>query len=373
MIIKLSLKSFFKVNKLLSITFLSLMIICFVALLFGINYGYCNSDFYNRYESKQKTYIINQIRPNKSIAESIKDFTEDNINNLDYMYVHCQEIYYDQNEIYNENDIENNQKYIDIKLFKFCVEEMNEVLRAWYGKSFTQEDIKAGKKKIILSSDFSKEFIGKEISLFNDAYEVIGIADSNYIPLNSVNISGNEEKVQSIEIVISNIIKDNKERDKFNNYLKNTFSFGKVNSPDEDYKTIIDYIPMLIPTVLVVIIGLTNLGFLYVFFIKKKKRSLDIYKLCGASISDCIKIMTGEFLVLVTLSFVLSSLIYKTIMIIAFPKVTLSEMVSVGLCVYDTLSIFRIILIYLIVVIITSLLFIPHIIKLINNDLKVKG
>lgn len=366
MVIKLSLKSFFKANKLLSVTFLSLMIICFISLLFGINYGYCNSDFYNRYESKQKTYIINQIRPNKEISKSISTFIENNKSNLDYIYIYCNDVYYDANSQIN------NQINMEIKLFQYIIDELNNGLKAYYGKSFSQEDIENGNKKIILSSQFGKEFIGKEINIFNDVYEVIGIADSNYIPLNSVNITDNEEKVNEIVIGISKIIKDNRKRDEFNNYMKNTFPFGRVITPDEDYKTIIDYLPMLIPTLLVVVICIINLGFLYVFFIKKKKRSLDIYKLCGASKYECIKILIVEFIILVTLSFISSSIIYKIIMIIAFPKVTLSEMINVGLCVYDTLSIFRMIVIYLMVLFITTLLFLPQIVKSINNEAMVE-
>ena len=53
-------------------------------------------------------------------------------------------------------------------------------------------------------------------------------------------------------------------------------------------------------------------------------------------------------------------------------KVTLSEMINVGLCVYDTLSIFRMIVIYLMVLFITTLLFLPQIVKSINNEAKVE-
>lgn len=54
----LSLKSFFSSNKVLSAAFSILMIVCLVGGLFGINYTYCNVDFYNDYQSTQKNYSV---------------------------------------------------------------------------------------------------------------------------------------------------------------------------------------------------------------------------------------------------------------------------------------------------------------------------
>lgn len=373
MILKLSLKSFFKTNKLLSISFLVLMVICFVALLFGINYGFCNSDFYNRYESKQKLYIIDRISPNDNIKNSIEEFIETNKHNLDYIYVNCQcsnyELFDENHDLYNKENI-NNDSIIDIKLFNFFIPELNDLLKSYYGESFTEEDIKSGAKKIILSEDFDKSLIGSKIRIFNDYYEVIGISSVAYIPLNSVDISTNKETIKNIEIVISSIIKNNDERETFNDYLRKTFTFCKVIVPTEDYKTIWDYIPMLIPTILVVLIGLFNLGFLYAFFINKRKKNIAIYQICGASRYECFKVLTFELLTIVTLTFALSITLYKVIMLTIFPKTTLAEMTEVGLCVYDTLNIVRISFIYLMLLFTTLIVFLPYIIK---SNRNVKG
>ena len=273
----------------------------------------------------------------------------------------------------NNNDNKeniNNDSIIDIKLFNFFIPELNDLLKSYYGESFTEEDIKSGAKKIILSEDFDKSLIGSKIRIFNDYYEVIGISSTAYIPLNSVDISTNKETIKNIEIVISSIIKNNVERETFNDYLRKTFMFCKVIVPTEDYKTIWDYIPMLIPTILVVLIGLFNLGFLYAFFINKRKKNIAIYQICGASRYECFKVLTFELLTIVTLTFVLSITLYKVIMLTIFPKTTLAEMTEVGLCVYDTLNIVRISFIYLMLLFTTLIVFLPYIIK---SNKNVKG
>ena len=281
MVVFLNLKSFFSSNKILAVAFSVLMVVCLVGGLFGVNYVYCNVEVYNRYFSQQNTYkIVNHaLETQKSLNEFMQKYKE--CFSLALASYH---------EVLNGEEAE-------IFTYIFADESVNKMF-AERGRTFTEEEVHSGAKKILLkSSDVS--VIGEMVRLGEEEYEVIGLSDKNIIPYYSMRES---IKVETIELSTLEPFLG-RDRENLREDLQTMFFGMEIEFPEEDTKSFLDFAPMMIPTFILIFLGFVNLSFLYFYFLRMRKRQYAIFRIGGASMYKIFCICLAEIVLLFSSAF----------------------------------------------------------------------
>lgn len=366
MILFLSLKSFFSANKILSVAFSVLMVVCLAGGLFGVNYVYCNVDFYNEYVSTQKNYTL--YNTGTDVIEPVSALLEKYADKIAYAIAFHTDLYTNE---------EGESEEIETQALIYVSEDYFPAVAAAYGRMLTADELKNGEKKIILEYTLAADWIGKTVTVFGEDYEVVGLAGtgSQYkymIPFFSLR---DGRAIERIQIVLTAPFGTKAEKQAFYDDLCAIFPRLRIDAPDnEDTKSIFDYAPMLLPTAILIVLGFINLGFLYVYFIKMRKMQYSVFRIGGASVPRIFVLYLGEVLLLYTAAFIVAAAVFKIIMALFFSapaSVVVAEIV--GASVYDCMSFLRCLGVYFLLAVLLAVAFLPSLIKTLLSDVAAYG
>lgn len=233
------------------------------------------------------------------------------------------------------------------------------------------KEISIGAPKICLNAnEYDTSSLGKYVTISDMEYEVIGLsANDNIISYFSLKESVSPTR---INIILDKPFKTAEEKEAFKDDLYSIFEGSQIVAPEsDDTKSIFDFAPMMLPTIILILLGFINLSFLYIYFIKIRRNQYAVYRISGASIYRIFGLFVAEILLLFTAAFAISLLIFKiTAAKIAIPDSVIAA-AFVGATVSDRMSLLRCAAVYGILASLFILSFIPIIIKTLRSDITV--
>lgn len=310
---------------------LFIMIICIFCSAFIINFSYGLYQNYN-VQKTETEYELNEISPEIVLGASLtkKDFQR-YVESLNQNTLNDMEVIYAMTEL-EEFPVEkygsfymrftiHNGKYQVCETTKKAYEEQGMITQGRYINNEEEEkgsnvamvgglgnEWNEGSKKIKVNED--------SISLFGNTYKVIGTyksgAGTPVVPFltipdelgisgfgfsfcNNITRSQYEELIQTAEQV-----------------LPNTLSFPVLKFPDNE--TIYLYQNIMFISVLIAVLSSINFAMLYLYIIKKRIRDLSIFRICGCSKSEVVRISLGECAVISIPIYLLGTFFYAFIM-----------------------------------------------------------
>lgn len=353
MLLFLSLKSFFVKSRLLSGAFSLLLAACLCGGIFGLNYAFCSAEYYNRYLSDMLLYEV--CAPTKDIKSSARAFIDE----------YSQDICFAEAEYLADTDgVE-----LAFSAVIYSDGDFIENLSAVYGSALAVGDIASGARKVMLPhGEFSPDIIGDSVTIAGVEYEVTGLSLDGYIPLFALE---DGQSVEKVNILLNDPIKGAEAEAAFCAELSDIFGAYEVSSPDsENFQSVFDYIPTLLPTLFLVLLGFVNLGFLYIYFVKLRARQYSVYRICGAGVREIFGLFSKEILTLYTAAFAVAACVYKLTAAAAFaPDMSFGESVGEGVIIIDCMSPIRYLAVYAFLAALLLLSFAPFLFRAVRKDI----
>lgn len=356
MVLFLNLKSFFKSDKLLSAVFSVMMVVCLVGALFGINYVQCTVDFYNEYETSNKQYTV--YTNGQDAAHCVRTFLNEYADKTDYVYA--------------EIPLQLEDQPVKLQAIAHLSDRQFAMLSVSYGTPLSMSDISEGAPKIMLDAVyFDISFLGQTVAAGGTDCRVVGMGSGNYSTFFSIS---NMTAVERISIVMMSPVYSDETREEFTRYLSETFEGMRVVAPDNvNFMSIFDFAPMLLPTVVLVFLGFVNLAFLYVYFIKIRKKQYAVFRLSGASALNVFLMFAGEILTLFTGAYLISVAGYKALAALFFDGTSSIESMTLsGIAVFDSMNFLRYLAVYLSLAVLFVVAFIGPLLKTVRSDIVVR-
>lgn len=367
----LNLKNFFTRNRLLAGAFMLLLVVCLGGALFGVNYIFCNIDSYNIYMSEQNTYRFTVYgKDGGGTASFVREASEQFGNDLLTAYAEFTNTSPSPVPLVGE-DGETQIRYDEI----MAVADMSDELFSAYavlGDMFTREQIESGSKVVMLASSvYDPEYLGQTYFVNGEAFTVIGFSpQETMVPLYAMdNTSG--VNLYSIAFTYH---PDDAEIET----LRRAFAAAggdydrfSVIVPAEDTVAFMDYLPMLVPTFVLVLLGFVNLNYLYTYFVRMRERMYAVFRLCGAGQGKVLGLFLAEAFFLFTAAFLVGLLAYKIIMPLLYDASFLALMQS-GLLLADRLGFGRWACVYLASAACFALAFVPALVRAARADAVVR-
>lgn len=358
----LNLKNFFTRNRLLAGAFMLLLVVCLGGALFGVNYIFCNIDSYNIYMSEQNTYSVTARggeRTNGVVEAAIEEFGQD-------LFLAFTEF---SNETRSPVDKEDGTaRYDDITAIAYYSDEYGAML-AEAGGMFTRDQL-AGRDKIVIldSGVYDSSYLGQKYILNGEEFTVEGFSSGNFVPLFALENSFAESYTLSFGRRLSE-----EEIESLRQASISLNSGGEciLNIPEEDSVSFLDYLPMLVPTFVLVLLGFVNLNYLYTYFVRMRERMYAVFRLCGAGQGKVLGLFLAEAFFLFTAAFLAGLLAYKLIMPVLFDASLLSMLQS-GLLISDRLGFGRWACVYLVSAACFALAFVPALVRAARADAVVR-
>ena len=358
----LNLKNFFTRNRLLAGAFMLLLVVCLGGALFGVNYIFCNIDSYNIYMSEQNTYSVTARggeRTNGVVEAAIEEFGQD-------LFLAFTEF---SNETRSPVDKEDGTaRYDGITAIAYYSGEYGAML-AEAGGMFTR-DQRAGRDKIVIldSGVYDSSYLGQKYILNGEEFTVEGFSSGNFVPLFALENSFAESYTLSFGRRLSE-----EEIESLRQASISLNSGGEciLNIPEEDSVSFLDYLPMLVPTFVLVLLGFVNLNYLYTYFVRMRERMYAVFRLCGAGQGKVLGLFLAEAFFLFTAAFLAGLLAYKLIMPVLFDASLLSMLQS-GLLISDRLGFGRWACVYLASAACFALAFVPALVRAARADAVVR-
>ncbi len=150
---------------------------------------------------------------------------------------------------------------IDVVAIAEMAEEYHNNFFAAYGQTLSQQDIVDGEAKIVLDSEkFDNSWIGKEVDIGGKTFEVIGLCPGeNYVPFYALDDSS---LIKQLTIILERPLTSSCDKESFKRFLAISFSQQRIIAPEStDTKSIFDFSPMMLPTIILVVLGFLNLSF----------------------------------------------------------------------------------------------------------------
>lgn len=329
---------FVKSNKLLFGFLCVLQIVSLFATLFVFSYydSYAKENIKYDYAKTYKVYFSDSSATDEKVVKQIENFKKECTLNL--------------SEISINTDVDGYKIQFD------CLYYPTDL---GFGRYFSKAEFKTNKNVIITNDDILVQ--GDTVKIRNKNYTVVGVDGSNlYNVLPAICMKDVKHKIEGVSVVFKDYPSDD-ENDEIISQLTKSFENSEVSSPErinavdnlfQDSSTLL-YIGMFF-------LAMINVAFAYVYILEKSKNIMYIYRLNGATKTNCIFIISNVIFVIAMVSLLLGCLVTRCILpyVIDFAQM---ENFTYCLDIYD--YIFMMIL-YLFVVAITSL---PMIIRYVKD------
>lgn len=329
---------FVKSNKLLFGFLCILQIVSLFATLFVFSYydSYAKENVKYDESKTYKVYFNDSSATDKKVEKQIENFKKECKLNL--------------SEISINTDVE------DYKVQFDCIYHPTTL---GFGRYFSKDEFKTN-RHVIITEDYTL-VQGDTVKIENEKYTVVGIDGSNlYSRLPAICMKDVKHKIEGVSVILKDYPSD-AENDKIISQLTKCFENSEVSSPVrinavdnlfQDTSTLL-YIGMFF-------LAMINVAFAYVYILEKSKNIMYIYRLNGATKTNCILIISNVIFVIAIVSLLLGCLVTRCILpyVIDFAQV---EDFTYSLGVKDYIIMM---ILYLVVVAITSL---PMIIRYVKN------
>lgn len=258
-------------------------------------------------------------------------------------------------------DFENDETNIKM----FCGDYYGETVRyskISIGSYFDINDSSNSDNNIVISSEgYFVYDIGEKYIINGESYNIIGISsDTNYyIPYKT--LVNNNLPITGINIILKNEISNDK-ADTFASYLASIFDTEKVYVPKIEYGNAVNYYNFLMVFLgLVFALSILNFVYIYRYILDKRKKQYAIFRIYGCTKLRGIFMYTAEALIISTVSYIFTSLLYVFVFIRIISMIDKFTVLALN---FESLCI-----VYIVYIIVLFCVVIPTIIKASTKDI----
>ena len=323
-----NIKSFIKTEKMIFI----LVLICIVVSSFIINFSYGLYQNYHviKEEEESELYEIeipfkNDLNGNyadkktlKEVLLSFSDLLNDSID-LYYVPIYCDDIPEEYGRVVTRFDIRNS-KIVPCEILK---ENMLTFGTLISGDYFTEEQESNGENVAIVLNDLtSTDSITRQLMINDDEisfqgknYKIIGFQDLSILMIPFDSLDNNTP----VESLLLNFVKPLTRSQYDEIKEKISMSFGDLAEiPELDIPESENYYlynTIILISVLIAVLAAINFTVLYKYILSKRTKALSIFRICGCSKYEALRMFLSECMLITIPVFALTSLCYDKLVL----------------------------------------------------------
>ncbi len=180
-----------------------------------------------------------------------------------------------------------------------------------YGKGMSLEDYNSGEKNMVLPYYYSDEYIGQEMLINGESYNIIGVDsvdDFAVIPyINSPDSLGN---ISNIYFMTNNVISQTAYND-IKTSLKEVFGdYAFIPEVDTISTKLPFYNSIMLISVILTCLAAITLSLLFRYILSTRSRTISILRICGCTNLKVRRIFISEVMLTSLVSFFITVIIY---------------------------------------------------------------
>lgn len=339
MLLLRNIKSLFEQHTLLATLFVVVLVVCSAGALWGVNAVFCVVRENNSAIERACTV---QLLP---LDGRVPDFTA-----LKQRYqgqLAC---------IFAELTMEDEQgDPVSVTAYDYTHSALGDGgIPAGLGSDISAQEMAMGARMAILESKrYSKAYLDETICLGGVSYMVVGLGEATMIPLRSL------DSVQRISIYFIDPVSGSFAGE-MQTFFQGSYPSCRIVLPEaEETDSIFDHIPSLLLIAVFLLLGFTDLAFLYAYFLQMRRRQFSLFRLLGASRLKLVGICLSEMLFILTVCYAIGLAVYKALSPLVYRQGGVMTMYYV-----DCLGASACLVVYAVMAAMFAILFIPAVLRL---------
>lgn len=371
MILLWNLKNFFTRNRWLAVAFMLLLVVCLAGTLFGVNYIFCNMDAYNMYLTEQNSYQVSGVNGGGNELGSLLRRVADQYGD---------ELFMATAEFVNRSpsaeplveEDGTSERYDTITAVFQISETILQSVRGGSEELLSIGQVERGEKVILLDPEiYGSEYAGKTYLLNGEAFRVVGFSTLG----NMVSFYALEDTDTIADLTLTMSLSrrlSEQEIDGLDKALRTQLDNVCIRIPQEDVLSFWDFLPALVPTLILVAFGFINLSFLYTYFVSMRRRTYGVLRLCGAGSGRIFFLFLGEALSLFTGAFIVALAVFKIVMPF-MDDLCIAAAAQTGVLLSDRMMFGRWIILYAVAAGLFTFSFLPSMVRALRVDTVVRA